>query len=183
MLKVTPTELPEVLILEYEPKDDARGPVYKNFSREELELKGIHTEFMEEYLYCPIKKGTLYGIHFQNNPKAQIKLVYCTKGKALDFAVDLRKHSMTYKQWACVELSPENRRQLYIPRGFGHALLTLEDDTHIVFRIDEYFDPALSRAISYKDEDLNIPFEILEPVLSQQDKNAPLLKDSDCNYE
>ena len=183
MLKVTNTDLPAVLILEYEPKDDTRGPVYMNFSREEMILAGIHTEFVEEYLYCPAKKGTLYGIHFQNNPKAQSKLVYCTKGKALDFAVDLRKYSATYKQWSCVELSPENRKQLYIPKGFGHALLTLEDDTHIVFRIDEYFDPNLSRAIFYKDEELNIPFEILDPVLSKQDKNAPRLIDCDCNFE
>ncbi len=182
MLKVTHTDLPGVLILEYEPKDDTRGPVYMNYSREEMILAGIHTEFVEEYLYCPAKKGTLYGVHFQNNPKAQSKLVYCTKGKALDFAVDLRKYAATYKQWSCVELSPENRKQLYIPKGFGHALLTLEDDTHIAFRIDEYFDPNLSQAIFYKDEELNIPFEILDPVLSKQDKNAPRLIACDCNF-
>jgi dTDP-4-dehydrorhamnose 3,5-epimerase len=183
LLKVIPTELHEVLILEYEPKEDARGPVFKNFSKKELERAGILTEFVEEYLYCPAKKGTLYGIHFQNLPKAQGKLVCCTKGRCLDFAVDLRKRSATYRQWVSTELSPENRRQMFIPRGFGHALLTLEDDTHIVFRIDEYFDPELSRAISYKDEELNIPFDVKQPVLSLQDRIAPLLKDSDCNFE
>ncbi len=183
MLKVIPTKLSEVLILEYEPKDDARGPVYKNFSKKELEQAGILTEFVEEYLYCPAKKGTLYGIHFQNQPKAQGKLVYCTKGRCLDFAVDLRKHSATYKQWVRVELTPENRRQMYIPKGFGHALLTLMDDTHIVFRIDEYFDPELSRAITYKDEELSIPFDAGQPILSTQDNTAPYLKDSGCNFE
>lgn len=183
MLKVIPTELREVFILEYEPKDDARGPVYKNFSKKELEQAGIFSEFVEEYLYCPTKKGTLYGIHFQNQPKAQSKLVYCTKGKCIDYAVDLRKHSATYKQWVSAELNPEDRRQLYIPKGFGHALLTLEDDTNIVYRIDEYFDTELSRAITYKDGELNIPFDVRQPILSMQDKTAPFLKDSDCNYE
>ena len=181
MLQVIPTELPEVLILKYEPRDEERGPVYKTFSKEELEAAGIRAEFAEEYLYCPIKAGTLYGIHFQNNPKAQAKLIYCTKGRCLDYAVDLRKHSKTYKQWVCVELSPENKKQLYVPQGFGHALLTLADDTNIVFRIDACFDPEYSRAITYRDKELNIPFDVEEPILSQQDRDAPALRDSDCN--
>lgn len=182
MLKVTPTELNEVLILEYEPRDDSRGVVYKNYSKKELEEAGITTEFVEEYLYCPSKKGTLYGIHFQNKPKAQTKLISCTKGRGFDYAVDLRRDSKTYKKWICVELSPENRRQLYIPKGFGHAFVSLEDDTNIIYRIDEYSDPELQRAISYQDNDIDIPFPIENPVLSLQDRNAPFLKDSDCNY-
>ena len=182
MLKVIPTELKEVLILEYEPRDDYRGIVYKNYSKTELEEAGITTAFIEEYLYCPPKKGTLYGIHFQNNPKAQNKLVRCTKGRGLDFAVDLRRNSETYKKWVCVELNPENKRQIYIPKGYGHAFLTLEDDTNIIYRIDEYSDPNLQRAIKYNDDELNIPFNIENPILSLQDINAPNLKDSDCNY-
>lgn len=182
MLKVITTELKEVLILEYETRDDNRGTVYKNYSKKDLEEVGITVEFVEEYLYCPTKIGTLYGIHFQNNPKAQSKLVYCTKGRGLDFAVDLRQNSKTYKKWICVELNPENRRQIYIPKGFGHAFLTLEDDTNIIYRIDEYNDPNLQRAISYKDGDLNIQFNIENPVLSLQDIKAPNLRDSDCNY-
>ncbi len=182
MVKIIPTELKEVLILEYEPRDDKRGTVYKNFSKKDLEEVGITTEFVEEYLYCPTKKGTLYGIHFQNKPKAQTKLVSCTKGRGLDFAVDLRRNSKTYKKWVCVELNPENKRQIYIPKGFGHAFLTLEDNTNIIYRIDEYSDPNLQRAISYKDDVLNIPFNIENPILSLQDITAPYLKDSDCNY-
>lgn len=183
LLKVKHTELTEVLILDYEPREDIRGIVYKNYSKKELNEAGITMDFVEEYLYCPAKKGTLYGIHFQNNPKAQNKLIYCTKGRGLDFAVDLRRNSKTYKQWICVELSPENRRQIYIPSGFGHAFLTLEDDTNIIYRIDEYSDPNLQRAISYKDDELNIPFNIENPILSMQDTIAPNLRESDCNYD
>ena len=181
MIKVTPTEIFEVKILEYEVKEDVRGIKCNTYSRRELESVGIITDFVEETLYCPSKKGTLYGIHFQNHPKPQTKLLYCTKGRGLDFAVDLRRTSQTYKKWVCVELSEQNRRQIYIPKGFGHAFLSLEDDTHIVFRIDTYFDPGLQRSISYKDSDLNIPFNIEAPILSKQDVEAPFLKDSDCN--
>jgi dTDP-4-dehydrorhamnose 3,5-epimerase len=181
MLRVTPTDLFEVKILEYEVIEDIRGIKYHNYSQRELTGVGITTDFVEETLYCAAKKGTLYGIHFQNDPKPQTKILYCTQGSGLDFAVDLRHSSNTYKKWVCVELSEQNRRQIYIPKGFGHAFLSLEDDTHVVFRIDNYFDPQLQRSISYRDPDLNIPFNIEAPILSKQDSEAPFLRDSDCN--
>ena len=182
MLKVTPTRLAEVLVLEYETRDDARGPVAKTYSRRELDDAGIRTQFVEEYLYRVLKKGTLYGIHFQNNPKAQAKLIRVTRGRGLDYAVDLRKSSPTYLQWVCVELGPENGRQVYIPKGFGHAHLTLEDNTDIVYAIDAYHDPALSRAISYLDAQIGLPIPCVPAVLSRQDSTAPQLTDSDVNY-
>ncbi len=181
MLKVTPTALQEVLILEYEKQLGTRGCSYSNFSRRELNDAGIETFFVEENVYCPKKAGTLYGIHFQNNPMAQAKLLYCTKGRGLDFAVDLRKNSYTYKQWICLELSSENRKQIYIPKGFGHAFLSLEDNTDVVMKIDNYFQQEYRRGIAWNDPDLNITFPIDNPILAQHDIEAPFLKDSDCN--
>ena len=181
MLNVTKLNIPEVLLLEYGSKEDNRGISYTNFSKRELEGIGITTEFVEERLYCIKKAGTLYGIHFQNQPNPQTKLLYCTKGRGLDFAIDLRKSSNTYKQWVCVELSRENRKQIYIPAGFGHAFLALADDTRLVFRIDTYFDPELERAISYKDDEIKMDIEIDSPILSLQDAEAPLLREGDCN--
>ncbi len=181
MLKVTPTKLSEVLILEYEEQHDTRGCSYLNFSMQELKSAGIEVDFLEEKVYCPNKAGTLYGIHFQNNPMAQTKLLYCTKGRGLDFAVDLRIDSKTYKQWICVELSSENRKQIYVPKGFGHAFLSLEDNTHVVMKIDQYFHPEYQREIAWNDPDLNINFPIDNPILAQHDIEAPFLKDSDCN--
>jgi len=140
MLKATPTDLPEVIVLEYEKYFESRGYSYFNFSRRELNEVGIEADFVEESVYCPKMAGTLYGIHFQNNPMAQAKLLYCTKGKGLDYAIDLRKGSKNYKRWVCVELSPDDRKQIYIPKGFGHAFLSLEDDTNVVMRIDNYFE-------------------------------------------
>lgn len=102
-------------------------------------------------------------------------------GKSAGFAIDLRKSSKTYHQWVGVELSPQNRKQMYIPAWFGHAFLSLEDDTHLVVRIDSYFDPELERAISYKDDEIKLNIDIANPILSMQDAEAPFPGDSDCN--
>ena len=124
-MKVTPTDLPEVIILENNINFESRGYSYSNFSKRQLHEAGIKTDFVEENVYCPKVAGTLYGIHFPNNPMAQAKLLYCTKGRGLDFAIDLRKDSKTFKQWVCVELSSDKQKQIYIPKGFGHAFLSI----------------------------------------------------------
>lgn len=182
MLKITPTNLAEVKILEYEKYPESRGCSYSIFSNKELQRVGIETDFIEENVYCAKKKGTLYGIHFQNHPVAQTKLLYCIKGRGLDFAIDLRRNSKTFKQWVSVELSSDNRKQIYIPKGFGHAFLSLEDDTHVVMRIDNYFEEKYRRGIVWNDPELNINFPIDNPILAMHDIEAPFLKDSDCNF-
>ncbi|MBN2353897.1 MAG: dTDP-4-dehydrorhamnose 3,5-epimerase family protein [Spirochaetales bacterium] len=182
MLSVKRTDLPGVLVLEFAKNRDNRGGKQVSFSERELGAAGIRVRFVEEIIYSPRKAGTLYGIHFQNEPKAQTKLIYCLKGRGRDFAVDLRKGSPAYGRWASIELSPDRRNQVLIPKGFGHAFLSLEDDTEAVFRVDEYMDPALQRAISFRDPELGIPFGVEDPVLADYDAAAPLLRDSDCNF-
>lgn len=181
MLKVTPTDLPEVVVLEYEKYPESRGFSYSNFSRKELMDAGIPADFVEENVYFAKTAGTLYGIHFQNHPLAQAKLLYCSRGSGLDFAVDLRKDSKTFKRWVSVELSADNRKQIYIPQGFGHAFLSLENNTSVVMRINHTFQPEYRRAVAWNDPDLHIDFPIDRPILAQHDMEAPLLKDSDCN--
>ena len=181
MLKVTKLELPEVLLLEYAVNQDNRAVSHRTFSKAELLRAGIESEFVEEISYHVVKKNTVYGIHFQNHPKAQTKLVYRASGCILDFAVDLRKASSNYKKWVCVELSGDNKKQLLIPAGFGHAALTLEDNTNIVMRIDEYFDSSLSGAIQYNDPEVGLMSGIIDPVLSEQDRTAPELIDCKIN--
>lgn len=112
MLQVTETAIKEVKILEYNGWDDVRGLAYTTYSRKALLNAGIDIEFTEVNTYAPINAGTLYGIHFQNNPRPQTKLLYCTLGRGMDYAVDLRKESPTYLKWVGVELSKENRRQI-----------------------------------------------------------------------
>ena len=181
MIKVTPLEIKEVLVLEYEECKDSRGVSFSTFSKNELEKVGIFTEFIEENIYCPKKAGTLYGIHFQSKPMEQTKLLYCIKGRGLDFAIDLRRNSVTYKKWVCVELSSENRKQIYIPKGFGHAFLSLEDNTRVVMKIDNYFHPDHRKGIAWNDPGLNVAFPIENPILAQHDVDAPFLKDSECD--
>ena len=181
MLKIMNLKLPEVLLLEYPINQDSRSLFHITFSKELLHQAGIENEFIEEITYHPMKKNTFYGIHFQNHPKAQAKLLYCTKGRILDIAVDLRKSSSTYKKWVSVELNADNKKHLYIPAGFGHAALTLEDDSTIVMRIDNHFDSFLSKAIQYNDPALALSLDVTNPILSAQDINAPLLKDCDVN--
>ena len=181
MLEIETTDIAEVKILKWKSVKDNRALKSYTFSERELQKANLSFHCVEESVYKIEKANTLYGIHFQNNPKPHAKIVYCRKGKGIDFVVDLRRNSPTFKKWIKLQINSESNIQVYIPHGFGHAFLSTEDDTHLVFRIDDYFDENLSRSISYKDKDLNIDFNVDNPVLSLQDMNAPFLCNSDCN--
>jgi dTDP-4-dehydrorhamnose 3,5-epimerase len=174
-------ELPGVLIIIPEEYEDYRGSYMESYSERKLRNEGITTKFVQDNHSKTIKKGTIRGIHFQNNPKPQTKLVRCTRGKVLDVVVDLRKDSNNYKKWVAVELSEDNNKQIWIPNGFGHAFLTLTDNCHVLYKVDEFYEPTYDRAIRWDDPELGIKWGIENPIISVKDTNAPLLKDSDCN--
>lgn len=180
-MNIYSTELEEVKIIESERKEDNRGYSYSIYHQEEYERAGIFLDYKEERIYYSKEAGTLYGIHFQNNPKAQSKLLYCIEGRGFDYAVHLRKDSPTYLKWVCVELSAENQRQIYIPKGFGHAFLSLEDNTRNVMRFDEPFKKAYSRQIAYNDPQIGIKYPMEHFILAPHDIKAPMLADSDIN--
>lgn len=180
-MKITSTELSEVKIIEYDRHVDNRGFSYPILNKEQLEKAGIDFKYVEEYVYLSEKAGTLYGIHFQNNPKPQAKLLYCIKGRGIDYAVDLRKNSPTFLKWVSVEISEENRKQIFIPKGFGHVFISLEDNTKNVMRIDEPFDSRYSRQIAYNDPQIAIKYPIEDVVLAPHDIDAPLISQSDLN--
>lgn len=108
-------------------------------------------------------------------------MVRCTRGKIKDVVVDLRYNSPTFKQWIAVELSANNRKQIWIPNGFGHAFITLEDNCEVQYKVDEFYYPEYDRAIAWNDPEINIEWNIENPIVSQKDINAPKLKDSDVN--
>ena len=180
-MKIESTKLKDIKIIEYDSKFDNRGFSYCIYNKNELENAGINFEYIEERVYFSDKAGTIYGIHFQNNPKPQAKLLYCIKGRGIDYAVDLRKSSPTYLQWVGVELSAQNKKQIYIPKGFGHAFLSLEDGTMNVMRFDEPFDNRFSRQIAYNDPEIEIKYPINDPILAPHDRHAPKLGESDLN--
>ena len=182
-MKRIETRLPGVCIVEPEVHGDHRGYFMETYSAKGFAEIGIDTVFVQDNQSYSLKKRTLRGIHFQNDPMAQAKLVRVTRGAAIDVAVDLRKGSPTYRQWEAVELSEENKRMLYIPRGFGHGFVTLTDDVEFCYKVDNFYCRELDRGIRYNDPTIGVDWgTIKEELLSQKDVTAPLLDDSDCNF-
>lgn len=176
------TELDGVYILEPRVFGDHRGWFMETYSEKTLAELGIHCRFVQDNQSFTARKGTLRGLHFQNDPMSQAKLVRVTRGAVKDVAVDLRRGSPTYLLWIAAELSEENKRMMFIPRGFAHGFLTLTDDVEFVYKVDNLYDAALDRSVRYDDPVLGADWGIPQPVLSGKDLEAPLLKDSDCNF-
>jgi len=181
-MKCIMTNLPGVLIIEPQVFGDNRGWFTETYSAAKFAEMNIDTVFVQDNQSYTAQKGTLRGLHFQNLPKAQTKLVRCTRGRVLDVAVDIRKGSPTYRQWVAEELSADNFKQLYIPKGFAHAFLSLTDDVVIQYKVDEYYSPECDRGIRYNDPDISVEWGYTDPILSSKDQTSPYLKDSDCNY-
>jgi len=179
-MNVTKTKLEGVYIVEPQVFHDERGWFMETYSK--IKLPEIETEFVQDNHSLSTQKGVLRGIHFQNHPYSQAKLVRCTSGAVMDYAIDLRKGSPTYKQWVGVELSAENKKMLFIPQGFGHAFLTLTDNVEFQYKVDNYYNKESDRSIRFEDPELNIDWVIDNPTLSEKDRNAPLLCESDCNF-
>ena len=176
------TKLDGVYIIEPKVFGDHRGYFMETWSVRNFEAIGINTQFVQDNQSFTQKKGTIRGIHYQQNPMAQTKLVRVLSGAVMDYAVDLRKNSPTYRMWVGVELSAENKRQFYIPKGFGHAFITLTDDVTFVYRCDNFYSAVHDRGIRYNDPTIGIDWGSDSPILSEKDINSPWLDDSDCNY-
>lgn len=177
------TKLPGVWIVEPAVHGDHRGYFMETYSTQGMAELGIDSVFVQDNQSFTAQKGTLRGIHFQNAPMAQAKLVRVTKGAVLDVAVDLRRGSPTYRQWVGVELSAENKRMLYIPRGFGHGFKTLTDDVEFCYKVDNLYSKACDRGIRFDDPAIGVDWgEVIQALLSPKDTGAPLLEDSDCNF-
>lgn len=162
--------------------DDNRGYSTEAYNDQTLKEYGIDARFVVDYECCNLCVGTIRGIHFQNNPHPQIKLVRVLQGEVLDFVIDLRKDSPTYKKWISQVLSAENRKQLYLPSGFGHAYVTRQPNTVVLYKFDDYYDRKLVKAIRWNDPDIGIEWGITDPILSLSDEKAPWLRDSDVNF-
>lgn len=171
------TKLNGVYILIPRVFGDHRGFFMESWSRRTMEEAGLYYDFVQDNHSLSTAKGTLRGIHFQKGDTAQAKLVRCVRGAVLDVAVDLRHDSPTYKQWVGVELSEENKKQLLIPRGFGHGFVTLTDHVEFLYKADNYYAPEAGGGIRWNDSDIDIEWGVEHPVLSEKDQNNPFLKD------
>ena len=180
-MDIIKTKLEGCYIIEPKVWNDARGWFYESYSERELKKAGINIAFVQDNHSMSDKKGILRGLHLQNSPHAQAKLVRCTRGAILDVAVDLRADSATYKRWVSVMLSAENKKQLLIPHGFAHGFLTLTDDVEVNYKADNFYNKESEVGIIYNDKEIGIDWGIDNPIMS--DKDAKALPLSECDIK
>ncbi len=169
-----PTRLEGPILIEPAVHGDARGFFVETYRRNQLEELGIHEDFVQDN-HSRSTRGVVRGIHFQL-PPGQAKLVRCSRGTILDVVVDLRRGSSTFGEWEGHELSDENHRQIYVPVGFGHGFCVLSEVADVTYKVSNYYDPEIERAIAWDDPDVGIewPSEF-ELSVSERDKQAPSL--------
>ncbi len=173
-------------LFELRPKrfDDDRGFFSETWNAARLAEAGIAVDFVQDNHSLSRATGTLRGLHFQTPPSAQVKLVRVTRGSVFDVAVDLRPASPTYRKWAGVTLSAAEWNQLLIPEGFAHGFLTLDPETEVQYKASAPYDPAADRAIRFDDPDIAIEWPVAfdKLILSDRDRNAPLLADVETGF-
>ncbi|EFL6449378.1 dTDP-4-dehydrorhamnose 3,5-epimerase [Escherichia coli] len=181
-MNVIKTEIQDVLILEPKVFGDERGFFFESFNQHVFEeAVGKKVSFVQDN-HSKSKKGVLRGLHYQLAPHSQGKLVRCTMGAVFDVAVDIRIGSETFGKWVGVELSAENKRQLWIPEGFAHGFVTLTDTAEFLYKATNYYAPCAERCIIWNDSQLSIAWpEINEISLSSKDVTGLPLKDSELN--
>lgn len=176
-MKIENTKLAGVVIITPDVFGDNRGFFMESWSQEKMEEAGLFYNFVQDNHSLSTVKGILRGIHFQKGDKAQAKLVRCVRGAVLDVAVDLRHNSPTYKQWEAVVLSADNKKQLLIPRGFGHGFVTLTDEVEFLYKADNYYAPEADGGIRWNDPDIGVEWGIEKPILSAKDEKNPFLRE------
>lgn len=185
-MKVIETEIPGVLVIETDVFGDHRGYFSETYSKPKYEKMGITCEFVQDNMSFSAQEGTVRGLHWQNPPYTQAKLVSCTKGTVIDVAVDIRKGSPTYGKWVSCELSADNHRQFFIPQGFAHGFLTLTPDVEFRYKVDNVYNKESEGAIRYDDPTVAVDWGKLldgrEAILSDKDKIAPALEEANNHF-
>ena len=182
-MEVIKTILDGVVVIEPRLFDDARGYFFESFSQREFDEKVGKVVFVQDN-ESKSSYGVMRGLHFQRSPFTQSKLVRCVKGAVLDVAVDIRKGSPTYGQHVAVELTEENHRQIFIPKGFAHGFAVLSETAVFQYKCDEFYHPEADGGISILDESLGIDWRIPmdKAILSEKDTKHNLLKDFDSPF-
>ena len=172
-MKVTSLKIPDVKLIEPEVFEDERGFFYESFNQQKFnEVIGQDVTFLQDN-HSKSKKGVLRGLHYQEEPFAQGKLVRVVAGEVFDVAIDIRQDSLTYGQWVSEILSAENKKQLWIPHGFAHGFLTLSDTAEFLYKTTNFYNPKYERSINYLDPKLKIDWPLtVDLVLNTKDANA-----------
>ena len=178
-MKILPTKIPDVLIIEPQVFGDDRGFFFESFNKKEFELaSGIDVNFVQDN-HSKSVKGVLRGLHYQIK-QSQGKLVRVSSGEVFDVAVDLRKSSPTFGKWTGVNLSADNKRQLWVPQGFAHGFIVLSDVAEFLYKTTDYYSPEHERCINWNDETLAIDWQYKEePLVSDKDAEGTIFKQAD----
>lgn len=175
-MKVTKTKIEDLLIIEPQVFGDERGFFVETYNKERYIESGIEVDFVQDNLSKSVK-GVLRGLHYQKDPHAQGKLVQVISGSVLDVAVDIRHGSKTFGQWVSVKLTEKNKKQFWVPAGFAHGFVALEDDTIFSYKCTNPYAPEAEGSIKWDDAHLDIDWQlqqhgILEPIISEKDKES-----------
>ncbi len=173
-MEIKKTAVEGVLVIEPKVFGDNRGWFCETYSKKILDEATGGIEFVQDNHSMSGKKGTLRGLHYQCEPMAQSKLVRCTHGTIIDVAVDIRKSSPTFMKWVAVELSSNNYKQLFIPRGFLHGFVTLCDNVEVQYKVDNYYSPECDRSVRFDSECFGIDWGVKDPIISDKDMKAPI---------
>ena len=174
-MKITPTDLPGVLILEPKVFPDARGFFLETYNKEKYLAAGLNIDFVQDNLSFS-SKGVLRGLHYQN-PHAQGKLVYVLQGEVWDVAVDIRRDSAQFGRWTAVTLTGDNKKQFYIPPGFAHGFCVVSDTALFTYKCTDTYHPECDGGIRWDDPDVGINWPVTEPILSNKDQLLPFLRE------
>lgn len=173
-------DIPDLVLVKPDKHGDQRGFFSETFRSSLFATNGIAAPFVQDNHVFSAQKGVLRGLHFQTAPHPQGKLVRCSRGSILDVGVDIRRGSSTYGRHVAVELSASNWHQLWVPPGFAHGYLTLEDDCEVIYKVTDYYAPECDRGIAWDDPDIGIDWRIaaVDVVLSDKDRKQPRLADA-----
>ncbi|MBE0651221.1 MAG: dTDP-4-dehydrorhamnose 3,5-epimerase [Bacteroidales bacterium] len=180
-MEIVKTKIPDLYIIKPQVFEDHRGYFFESYNKEKFLQLGMDQNFVQDN-ESKSMKGVLRGLHFQRPPHAQGKLVRVVKGAVLDVAVDLRKSSPTFGQWESVELTEKNKLMYWVPAGFAHGFVTLEDDTVFSYKCTTVYNKESEACIRWDDPILNIDWKISQPVLSEKDLEGMFFKDFDSPF-
>lgn len=174
-MRINKGKIDGIIIIELEPRSDERGFFVRNFCKNELEAFGISYPIAQINRSLTKTKGIIRGMHFQKSPKAEDKIVQCLRGAIYDVAIDLRPNSPTYGRWEAQELTEDNKKMFLVPKGFAHGFQAIADNCEIQYFVSEFYSPECESGVRWNDPKFNINWPIENPILSDKDKNWPLL--------
>lgn len=168
------TKIRDLFVIEPELREDERGYFTRIFCKKELSKIGVKYNIVQINRSLTVVKGTIRGLHYQKNPRAEDKIVQCIKGAIFDIALDIRRESKTFGQWFGIEISATNKKMLLVPKGLAHGFQTLEKNSIVQYFVSEYYSPEYESGIRWNDPRFNFKWPVKNPKLSKKDSNWPL---------